>query len=64
MPDKPRISLLVETWKGIFKPLALAGIAITALAGFFHWIVVGPNEVQPEDEARARRQLQEAEDPK
>jgi formate dehydrogenase iron-sulfur subunit len=64
LPDNPRISPLVNAWKGILKPLALAGIAFTALAGFFHWIVVGPNEVQPEDEARAQRELQGAEDPK
>ena len=42
LPDKPRISPFVEAWKGILKPLALAGIAVTALAGFFHWVVVGP----------------------
>src|SRR6266851_3296542 len=64
LPDKPRISPLVDAWKGILKPLALAGIAFTAVAGFLHYIVAGPNEVQPEDEARAQRLLQEAEDPK
>jgi len=47
-------------WKGILKPLALAGIAFTALAGFLHWIVVGPNEVQPEDEAEGQRVLRDA----
>ena len=25
-------------WKGVAKPLALAGMALTALAGFFHYI--------------------------
>jgi formate dehydrogenase iron-sulfur subunit len=64
LPDQPRISPLVDAWKGILKPLALAGIAITALAGFFHWIVVGPNEVQPEDEAQAERHLPGAKDRK
>src|SRR4029077_17896846 len=61
LPDQPRISALVEAWKGILKPLALAGIAFTALAGFFHWVVVGPNEVQPEDEGEGQRLLDEAE---
>jgi formate dehydrogenase iron-sulfur subunit len=60
LPDKPRISPLVGIWKGILKPLALAGIAFTALAGFFHWVVVGPNQVRAEDEARAQRELQGA----
>jgi formate dehydrogenase iron-sulfur subunit len=31
----------VGLWKGVTKPLALAGIALTALAGFFHFIRVG-----------------------
>jgi uncharacterized protein (DUF2062 family) len=35
-------------WKGIIKPVALAGLVFSALAGFVHWIMVGPNEVQPE----------------
>jgi len=60
LPDAPRISPFVEAWKGILKPLALAGIAFTALAGFLHWIVVGPNEVQPEDEAEGQRVLRDA----
>ncbi|HTG22452.1 MAG TPA: formate dehydrogenase N subunit beta transmembrane domain-containing protein, partial [Reyranella sp.] len=60
LPDAPRISPFVEVWKGILKPLALAGIAFTALAGFLHWIVVGPNEVQPEDEAEGQRVLRDA----
>lgn len=45
---------MVKLWKGIAKPLAVAGIALTALAGFFHYIRVGPNEVSDEDEAAAR----------
>jgi formate dehydrogenase iron-sulfur subunit len=55
LPDKPEISPVVDLWKGAIKPLALAGVAFTAVAGFFHWIVAGPNEVQPEDEAAAQR---------
>ncbi len=48
-------ALFVDVWKGLFKPVALAGIAFTAVAGFFHWVVAGPNEVQPEDEAEAQQ---------
>jgi formate dehydrogenase iron-sulfur subunit len=53
LPDNPRISSFVGLWKGIAKPLGLAAIGFTALAGFFHWIVAGPNEVQPEDDLEA-----------
>ena len=53
LPDNPRISRVVELWKGGLKPLALAGIGITALLGFFHYITKGPNEVSEEDEKKA-----------
>jgi formate dehydrogenase iron-sulfur subunit len=43
--------------------VALAGLAFTALAGFFHWVTVGPNDVQPEDEAEAQRILNAAKRP-
>jgi formate dehydrogenase iron-sulfur subunit len=57
LADNPRISPLVDIWKGLLKPVSLAGIAFAAIAGFLHWITEGPNEVQPEDEAEARRLL-------
>ena len=53
LPSTPRISPVVRLWKGFAKPVALAAMAMTALAGFFHFIRVGPNEVDDEDEARA-----------
>jgi formate dehydrogenase iron-sulfur subunit len=62
LPDKPHISVFVEAWKGILKPVALAGIAFTAVAGFLHWVVAGPNEVQPKDEAEAQRLLRQADE--
>ena len=40
----PTISPLVALWKGAFKPLALLGIGLAAVAGFFHYVKVGPNE--------------------
>ncbi|MRW89003.1 formate dehydrogenase subunit beta [Duganella sp. FT80W] len=49
----PSISATVGLWKGLTKPLALAGIAMTALAGFFHYTRIGPNEVSKEEEAEA-----------
>jgi len=59
LPDKPRISPLVQAWKGAIKPLAVLGIAAAAIFGFFHWVTVGPNEVQEEDELEADRLLRE-----
>jgi formate dehydrogenase iron-sulfur subunit len=58
LPKDPKISPLVELWKGVTKPLALAGVGLAALIGFFHYVTHGPNEVQAEDEeaaAKARR---------
>ncbi|MTV39888.1 formate dehydrogenase subunit beta [Duganella radicis] len=49
----PSISATVGLWKGLTKPLALAGMAITALAGWFHYSRVGPNEVSKDEEAEA-----------
>jgi len=62
LPDKPHISSLVWLWKGLFKPVALAGLAATAVAGFLHWIIAGPNEVQPEDEAKGKAMLDHGHD--
>ena len=57
LPDDPHISPLVGLWKGIAKPLAVAGMALAAIAGFFHYIRVGPNETGPEDEAAAEDEI-------
>jgi len=62
-PD-PHISSLVGLWKGASKPLALAAMAFTALAGFFHFVRVGRNEVDERDEAAARQALDAAQYPK
>jgi formate dehydrogenase iron-sulfur subunit len=60
LPDNPKISMLVELWKGVLKPLAVAGVALAAVAGFFHWITAGPNEVQPEDDIAAAKLIRES----
>jgi formate dehydrogenase iron-sulfur subunit len=50
LPKDPVISPTVGLWKGIFKPLATAAIIFTALAGFVHYVAVGPSETEEEDE--------------
>jgi formate dehydrogenase iron-sulfur subunit len=50
LPKDPAISPMVGLWKGIFKPLATAALAFTALAGFFHYVTVGPNETEEDEE--------------
>ena len=54
-----RSASMVSLWKGLAKPLALAGIAFAALAGFFHYTRVGPNEVTEADEAEAQHEADE-----
>lgn len=56
LPADPHISPMVSLWKGATKPLALAGIVLTALAGFFHFIRVGRNETDESDERAAAQE--------
>lgn len=44
LPNDPHISPLVELWKGVAKPLAVAGMIGAMVAGFFHYMKVGPIE--------------------
>ena len=58
LPEKPRINPMVKLWKGVTKPLALFAIAATAAVGFLHYIGIGPNETDEQDEEAARRELE------
>jgi len=49
LPNQPVISPLVGLWKGVSKPLALLAMGAAVLAGFFHYVRVGPQRVE-EDE--------------
>ncbi len=51
LPKDPHISPLVGLWKGIAKPLGLVAMAGAAIAGFFHYLKVGPVE-DPDDPRR------------
>jgi len=45
LPKDPHISLLVELWKGVLKPIMSLGLGLITLAGFLHYVTVGPKEV-------------------
>ena len=50
LPADPKISMWVSLWKGAAKPIALAAMIGAVIGSFFHYIKVGPSEVE-EDEA-------------
>ena len=50
LPKDPTISPIVSLWKGVFKPLATAALFLTGLACFFHYVTVGPNETEEEED--------------
>jgi formate dehydrogenase iron-sulfur subunit len=52
LPADPHISPLVWLWKGAAKPLALAMMGLTVLAGLLHYLGVGP-KAPPEDDVAA-----------
>jgi formate dehydrogenase iron-sulfur subunit len=56
LPRDPHISPMVWLWKSAAKPLALLAMAGAALAGFFHYVTVGPIETHDDDhDAHAAR---------
>ncbi len=50
LPDNPRISGLVQAWKGAGKYAGLALIGFAAVASAAHAVFAGPNRVSREDE--------------
>jgi formate dehydrogenase iron-sulfur subunit len=50
LPADPHISPMVGLWKGVLKPLALFAMGATVLGAFFHYLKVGPNDADAEDE--------------
>ena len=53
LPANPRISPIVELWKGVGKYAGMAIIGLTAAAGVIHHLLQGPNRVSEEDEQSA-----------
>ncbi len=59
LPKDPHISPMVRTWKGFAKPLAVAAMAFAAIGSFFHYVGVGPDETDDEDEEKAAKLAKE-----
>ncbi|HLL26039.1 MAG TPA: formate dehydrogenase subunit beta [Xanthobacteraceae bacterium] len=55
LPNNPRISPLVNLWKGGAKYAGMAIIGLTAAFGLLHHVISGPNRVKPEDEENAKK---------
>ncbi|MBO9645343.1 MAG: formate dehydrogenase subunit beta [Pseudacidovorax sp.] len=54
LPSNPSISPLVSVWKGLSKPLAAFAMLGAVVAGFFHYVRVGPLETG-DDEPKPRQ---------
>jgi formate dehydrogenase iron-sulfur subunit len=55
LPKDPKISPLVNAWKGMSKLAGLAAIGFTALFGVGHYLATGPNVVNKEEEEQAEK---------
>src|SRR5438270_5277448 len=54
LAKNPRISPIVELWKGATKYAGLTAIAAFGVIGLVHYLISGPNRVNPEDETKAK----------
>jgi formate dehydrogenase iron-sulfur subunit len=55
LPRDPKISPVVQLWKGLTKYAGLAAIGAFAIVGVLHHLVNGANRVSPQDEENAKR---------
>uniref|UniRef100_UPI003C725151 formate dehydrogenase N subunit beta transmembrane domain-containing protein n=1 Tax=Roseomonas chloroacetimidivorans TaxID=1766656 RepID=UPI003C725151 len=55
LPDQPRISPLVQTWKGVTKYVGLAAMGFLAAGSLIHGVFARPNRVSHEDEENAEK---------
>jgi formate dehydrogenase iron-sulfur subunit len=58
LPDNPKISAVVETWKGATKYVGLAAMGFAAAASIFHGVFARPNRVSAEDDENAERLIE------
>lgn len=50
LPADPKVSPMVSLWKGIAKPLGVAAMGLTALFAFLHYVKVGPNDAEVDND--------------
>ncbi len=55
LPKDPKISPIVEAWKGVAKYAGLIAMGAFAVVGVLHHLVSGANRVLPEDEENAKK---------
>ena len=55
LPKAPRISPVVEIWKGFTKYAVLTVMGLVAAAGFVHHAVMGANRVTAHDEDEGKK---------
>ena len=55
LPNDPRISPVVELWKGVTKYAGLTAMAAFAAVGFLHHVVSGAEPGRAEDEENAKQ---------
>jgi formate dehydrogenase iron-sulfur subunit len=55
LANNPRISPIVEWWKGLGKYAGLAAMGLAVASGFIHHLVVGANRASRQDEDNARK---------
>ena len=55
LPDEPRISPVVETWKGTAKTVGLAAIGLMAVGSALHGLFARANQVTHEDAENAEK---------
>ena len=52
LPKDPGISPEIILWKGVSKTVMNIGLGAAVLAGIFHYVTQGPNEVKEEEEEK------------
>ncbi len=55
LPDNPKISAVVKTWKGVTKYAGLTAMGLAAAASILHGLFAKPNRPTEEDEENAER---------
>lgn len=59
LPDAPKISPILRTWRGVSKYLGLGAIAGALAATAAHALFLGPSRVSRQDEQAARKAVKE-----